>query len=200
VARRVVIIGNGPIEAGLADSIGAADLVIRFNQPPHPPETAGSRTDILFLMNSGKSMQARLADRAFWEQPLLRDAGQVILPYHPSIIARYHPKPNLLSRLKGRKADWTRETTARLGAMGKPVYVLPAAFYEESCADLGIARSDLRKVFPSTGFLGIRYALQNFTAPEWMVEICGFGWTGWKRHDWERERKWVRQRLETAGL
>jgi hypothetical protein len=195
VARAVAIVGNGPLADGLGGRIDASDMVIRFNEPAFQPERSGSRTDILFLMNSGKSMQARLSDPAFQRSPFFAGAGRIILPYHPSIIAKYHPKPNPLSRLKGRKADWTAETLQMCREAGKEVLVLPPEFYEESCAELSIAPAERSRVFPSTGFLGIRYALANFPAPEWRIEIRGFGWTGWKRHDWESEKKWVERHL-----
>jgi hypothetical protein len=198
--KRVVIVGNGLVEGEPGSSIDAADFVIRFNEPPHPPEKIGVKTDILFLMNSGKSMQARLSNPTFLQSPILREAREIILPYHPSVIAKYHGRPNPLSWLKGRRSDWTSKSIEVLGAMGKPVTVLPVAFYEESCADLGIPRAKMRKLFPSTGFLGIRYALENFPPPEWQVEIIGFGWTGWKRHDWEREREWVASQIGQSAL
>ena len=196
IRQSVAIVGNGPVADGVAGQIDAADLVIRFNEPAHAPDQTGTRTDILFLMNSGKSMQARLSNPDFWRSPFMRGARQIILPYHPSIIARYHPKPNLLSRLKGRKADWTAETLQMCKAAGKEVLTLAPEFYEESCEALGITPQKRRAVFPSSGFLGIRYAMLNFPEPQWQIGICGFGWEGWKRHDWQRERQWV----EVSGM
>jgi hypothetical protein len=58
----------------------------------------------------------------------------------------------------------------------------------------------MQKLFPSTGFLGVRYALERFPAPEWGVELRGFNWTGWKRHDWEREKNWVKRKGEEGAL
>lgn len=200
ISKRVSIIGNGPVEAGSGAAIDAADMVIRFNEPWQPPEDIGSRTDILFLVNSGKSMQARLANAQYLESNPFRAAKEIILPYHPSVIARYHRRPNLLSRLKGRRADWTWQTIEALGERGKPVTVLPVSFYEQGCEELGIAPAQMQKLFPSTGFLGIRYALARFPAPEWSIEIRGFSWKGWKRHDWELERNWATRKSHEGVL
>lgn len=189
--RRLAIVGNGPLAAGARDRIETADAVIRFNDPVHSPALAGSRTDILFLVNSGKSMQRRLQDAAFFTSPFFLAAREIILPYDPEVIRKYHPKPNPLSRLKGRRADWTEQSRTKFEQAGKQVSVLPASFYAESCEALGIAEADRRRVFPSTGFLGIRYGRLNFPEPEWSLEIFGFSWEGWKRHDWPAERAWV---------
>jgi hypothetical protein len=125
----------------------------------------------------------------------MQNARQIILPYRPSIIAKYHPRPNLLSRLKGRKSDWTAETLEMCKKAGKEALVLPPDFYEESCAELGISQSDRSRVFPSTGFLGIRYALGELAGSPDEIELYGFCWQGWKRHDWDKEHAWVKAKL-----
>ncbi|MBA3449220.1 MAG: glycosyltransferase family 29 protein [Pseudaminobacter sp.] len=194
-AQRLAIVGNGPVADGLAEQIDASDMVIRFNEPAGGPDRIGIRTDILFLMNSGKSMQARLSTPDFWRSPYFAGASRVILPYHPSIIAKYHPRPNILSRLKGRKADWTAETLEMCGKAGKQAIVLPPEFYEESCEALGIAPAARNRVFPSSGFLGIRYALLELATPPEDIALYGFSWQGWKRHDWGAERAWSEAHL-----
>jgi hypothetical protein len=191
----VAIVGNGPVAEGLAARIDASDMVIRFNEPAGAPERIGTRTDILFVMNSGKSMQRRVSDPAYLASPAFVEAHQIILPYHPSIIARYHPKPNLLSKAKGRKADWTADAIAVFGAAGKPVTVLPTQFYEACCEELGISPDKRTTLFPSTGLIGIRYALYELAAPPDAIGLYGFSWQGWKRHDWQRERAWADARL-----
>jgi hypothetical protein len=197
--KRVVIVGNGPVPPGSADSIEAADAVIRFNNPKQPLEQVGTKTDIIFMMNSGKPMQARLANQGFLNSPVLRNAKEIMLAYHPTVIARYHPKPNPLSWLKGRRTDWTWRIIEVFGELGKSVTILPVTFYEESCDDLGLELAQRYKVFPSTGYLGTRYALDRFPAPEWRIELLGFSWAGWKRHDWAGEEDWMR-RKEQEGL
>lgn len=198
MVKRVVIVGNAPIAENLGQAIDGADIVVRFNEPSQTPEKIGERTDLLFVVNSGKSMQARLQNPEWLTSEFVRQAREIVLPYHPSVIAKYHPRPNLLSRLKGRRADWTYQTIEALGALGKPVTVLSASFYEESCRELGISGKELRRTFPSTGFLGIRYCLERYSGCR--LEICGFGWAGWKRHNWEAERRWVAHRIQEGTI
>lgn len=198
--KRVCIVGNGRVDAGGGAAIDTADLVIRFNAPSQSAADIGSRTDILFLANSSKSMQAWLDEPGLSANRLFPGAKEIVLPYHPSVVAKYHPRPNVLSRLKGRRADWTWQAIAVFGRQGKSVKVLSAAFYEEACDALGLAQEERRNFVPSSGYLAIRYALEHYLAPEWQVELWGFGWTGWKRHPWERERKWAMRQIEEGAL
>jgi len=193
--KQVSVVGNAPLADGDAGRIDASDLVIRFNEPAEGPERIGTRTDILFVMNSGNSMQARLEGRTYVESPVFRAARVIVLPYHPAVIARYHPKPNVLSRIKGRRADWTEKAMSVFGQEGKDVTVLPPQFYEECCEELGIGMENRRRLFPSTGFIGVRYALVKFPTTGFAVHLYGFGWEGWKRHAWDAEREWVAARL-----
>lgn len=84
------------------------------------------------------------------------------------------------------------QTIDLMGHAGKEIRIMPPQFYADGCADLSIAGPRMRKVFPSTGFIGICYVLVNFPASEWNIKLCGFSWRGWKRDDWQYERAWGR--------
>jgi hypothetical protein len=198
--KRIVIVGNGPVEPGLAQTIDSADTVIRFNEANIQPDLTGSKTDILFLMNSGKSMQARLENPAYWQASFVKDAKEIILPYHPSIVRQYHPRPNLLSRLKGRKADWTDETVKKAESLGKHVTVLSAEFYYETCRILDISKDQLSSVFPSSGLLAIRSVIETQKAAPTQIQFCGFSWQGWKRHSWDNEQHWVSEQIRLGKI
>ncbi|MEP7452201.1 glycosyltransferase family 29 protein [Phyllobacterium sp. SB3] len=198
--KRIVIVGNGPVEPGLVHAIDSADIVIRFNEANIRPNLTGNKTDILFLMNSGKSMQARLETPAYWQEPFVQDAKEIILPYHPSIVKRYHPRPNFLSRLKGRKADWTAETLKKIEALGKKATILSAEFYYETCQILEITDAELGSVFPSSGILAIRYVIETLQPELTQIHFCGFSWQGWKRHSWGNEQRWVDKQVQLGKI
>jgi hypothetical protein len=200
MARTVAIIGNGPLPNGLAERIDGCECVIRFNEPPHGVEQAGRRTDLLFLVNSGATMQRRVQDPAYLETAAFEAARRIVLPYHPLIIARYHPKPNPLSRLRGRRADWTAPAIEVFGRADKQVTLLPPQDYDAACAALGIAERERTRLFPSTGFIGLAYAVRRYPPPDWRVKIAGFAWQGWKRHAWEAERAWVEARIAEGSI
>ncbi len=193
--QTIAIVGNGSIPEGHAAEIDDCDIVMRFNESSNGPDRTGTKTDLLFLVNSGKPIQKWLASPQFIASPAFSNAERLVFPYHPTIIARYLPKPNLLSRAKGRRADWTMRAIDQFGRAGKEILILPPDFYEECCDELGISPSDRRRVFPSTGFIGIRYALTLWPTADNRYKLFGFSWEGWKRHSWDVEREWIGARL-----
>lgn len=198
--KKLYIVGNGPITGDISPEIDASDFVVRFNEPKASIGMSGTKTDILFLCNASKPMQRRLEDPNFFTSAIMRDAEQVILAYHPIIIERYFPRPNFLSRLKGRREDWTLPTIMALGGIGKTSIVFPASFYMEGCQELGLPESKMASVFPSTGYFGIFYILRHFSAADWAMSLCGFSWEGWKRHAWADERQWVEDKVRQGIL
>jgi hypothetical protein len=198
--KTIFIVGNGPIKNDLSDMVDQSDLVVRFNEPKLSKEFSGTRTDLLFVCNSGKPMQRRLSDPAYFNSPIVQGASQVVFAYHPQIIAEYFRQPHLLSRLKGRRGDWTLQAIDAFGAAGKAILLLPPHFYRDGCDVLGIPEAKRREIFPSTGYFGLTYILQNFDPAEWMIVLCGFTWEGWKRHAWGDERQWVMDKVEQGIL
>lgn len=193
--KTAVIIGNGKLHHDLSRIVDDADFVMRFNAPNLSGGMSGTRTDMLMLAASSKAMQRRLVDPAFLESAAFKAVKEVVLVYHPGIIRKYHPRPNILSRMKGRRADWTMQAIELIGSAGKEIRIMPPQFYLDGCAALGVSGPRMREVFPSTGFLGICHVLSKFPAGEWDVKLCGFSWEGWKRHAWQDERRWVEDQI-----
>lgn len=198
--KTLVVVGNAPLPLSRAEEIDAADYVVRFNEPQAPTGMIGTRTDLLILATTNKPMQLRLQEAGFLQNPIFLAAKEIMLAYHPSIISAYHPKPNVLSRLKGRRADWTVETIDVLGRAGKEIRVMPPQFYLDGCRELGLSERDMEKIFPSTGFLGIRYMLEKYPSESWDIKLCGFTWQGWKRHKWDSEKDWVDRQIASGRL
>lgn len=196
--KQLFIVGNGDLSRDLSAEIDAAQFVLRFNEPRLGMR--GTRTDLLMMANSSKQMQARLQDPAFLRSPFLLAASEIMLVHHPLIIRKYCVQPNILSRLKGRRADWTWAAVNILGAAGKEVRIMPPQFYIDGCIELGIPDEKMNDVFPSTGYLGIRYILKNFSGKEWDIKLCGFSWEGWKRHAWANEQRWVKAKMKKGLL
>ena len=182
--KTIFVVGNGLINDNLSEVIDQSDIVVRFNEPKSSLGKSGVKTDILFVCNSGKPMQRRLSNDAYFSSAIVREASQVIFAYHPQIIAAYFRHPNFLSRLKGRRSDWTLRAVDAFGTVGKSVMILPPQFYENGCAILGVPEAARREVFPSTGYFGLTYVLQNFDPSQWKIMLCGFSWEGWRRHPW----------------
>lgn len=198
--RRLFIVGNGLLPFDMSERVDASDHVIRFNEPKQSIGLSGTRTDWLFVCNTGDPMRRRLRAPGYPSSPFVQNADLVFLVYHPTIVRKYFIKPNILSRLKGKRTDWTQATLDMFAEAGKTVALLPPDNYKAGCAELGLSAPLLTSVFPSTGYFGIRYTLERLPAAEWDVEIAGFSWQGWKRHAWGNEREWVAQKAKERNI
>lgn len=195
--KTVVLVGNAPLRSDFSQKIDEADYVVRFNEPKQSIGMSGTKTDLLMVATTSKPMQKRLQESEFVQSPIFQAAQEIMLPYHPSIVEKYHPKPNIFSRLKGRRADWTHQTVDVIG-LYKNIRIMSPQFYIQACEDLDIPEQNMKKQFPSTGFLGIWHMLQTHNTDKWNIRICGFTWEGWKRHAWDAERQWIEKKI-TAG-
>lgn len=201
MAGRIVIVGNGPLSRDFTQSVDSADFVLRFNEPKASIGLSGTRTDLLMINNTGKPMQRRLDSADYFKSPLVQAAREIMFPYHPITIRNWMIKPNPLSRLiNRRRADWTLPALERFGEEGKPVHIMPPAFYVASCAEIGIPGDRMGKLFPSTGYLGLRHIFQRFADRDWSAEIIGFSFEGWSKHSWANERGWVEARISEGRL
>ena len=198
--KTAIIVGNGRLGHDISSYVDGAQFVMRFNEPNLAAGLSGKRTDMIMLAASSKILYRRLLAPDFMDNAALKATQIFMLAYHPYIIRKYHPRPNVFQRLQGRRGDWTMQAIELLGRAGKEIRIMPPQTYTDGCNELGIAGRRMRKVFPSTGFLGIRYALSRFPASEWDVSLCGFSWEGWKRHDWQSERAWVENKIADHRL
>lgn len=198
--KTVTIVGNGPLPRDLSQDVDAADFVLRFNEPKTSACMSGTRTDLLMFATSSKQAWQTLSNTDFLNSDVFQQTKEVMFAFHPHIIHEFHPQPNILSRLKGRRADATMQTIEVFGGAGKPIRIMPPQFYLEGCKALGIPESKMHGLFPSTGFFGIWYILQGFSSELWDIKLCGFSWEGWKRHAWADERQWVQDKIDAGQL
>lgn len=198
--KTLFIVGNGPVGRDMSAEIDSADLVIRFNEPRVSLGMTGTKTDMLMLATSSKQMEEWIKNPNFINSEIVHNTPEVLFAFHPSIIKRFHHHPNFLSRLKGRRADWTNEAIDYFGRAGKKIRIMPSQDYFSVCDELGIGADRMKEVFPSTGFFGIWLALRKYSLPDWDIKICGFSWEGWKRHDWAAERKWIEEKIASGAL
>lgn len=200
--KKLFVVGNGVLLEDMSERVDASDAVLRFNEPKASIGMSGTKTTWLFVCNTGKPMKRRLDNPSYPTSPIVQAAELVILASHPIAVEKYAPKLSLLARIKGRRAEWTWACINMFGNAGKMVAVMPVSDYEDGCRELGLEPSLLLKIrtFPSTGYFGIRYALQQCPADEWDVEIAGFSWQGWQRHAWADERSWLERKVAERNI
>lgn len=126
--KTAIIIGNGKLESAFSGVVDDAQFVVRFNKPNLADDMSGSRKDMLMLAASGKVLHRRMIDPDFLENAALKSAQVPMLAYHPEVIRKYHPRPNIFQRLGGRRADWTMQTIDLIGHAGKEISIMPPQF------------------------------------------------------------------------
>ncbi|PWW02077.1 hypothetical protein DFR52_102744 [Hoeflea marina] len=189
--KTVAIVGNGPLEEADKRFVGAADIVTRFNLVPREHLALSDRTDEHFLSCSSKQVGDYLAAGSYESDPCFRNAGRIVLPYHPGIIAACMPQPSWLSRLKGRRADWTSVCERAAARFGKQLVILTEEDYRSACRALGIG-GEGRDFYPSSGYLAVMRALKIYQPSMHRIHLLGFGFQGWKRHPWPAEEAAIR--------
>jgi hypothetical protein len=190
----IAIVGNGPLSPTDRASIAKARRIVRFNLTPNLSEEPEARTDELFLSCSSKQIGDFLSRGRYLSDKAFGQASRIVLPYHPNIIRQYMKPPSLLSRLKGRRADWTNYCLDIADDEGKYAEILPEDLYHEACGALEIDPT-AKEFFPSSGLLAVLRELQH---PSHEIHLYGFGFVGWKRHRWEQEKSTI-TKFENAG-
>ena len=191
------IVGNGPLSPDDRVAIATADRIIRFNLTPNLNSEADAKTTELFLSCSSKQIGDFLSKDQYRSDHAFQKATRIVSPYHPEIIQKYMRPPSILSRLKGRQADWSQDCLKIANKEGKEAEILPAELYLDACKRLGID-PDTKEFFPSSGCLAILRELRRQQHGESELHIFGFGYVGWKGHLWTAEKALVAA-LENKG-
>lgn len=197
VSTMIAIVGNGALSQADVDSIRAFEHVVRFNLTPNIHSASEARTTELFLSASSKQIGQYLRKSEYSTDPAFQSASKIIIPYSSDIIRRCMRPPNILSRLKGRRLDWTplcREVSQK---SGKDLEIISTTEYYKACFSLNI-KGTWRDFIPSSGFLAVQRALAR-TENSAAVHVFGFGFEGWKRHYWIGEKDQL-QEAAKAGL
>lgn len=190
MGRTVMIVGNGEIGEGLADTIDAADLVMRFNDC-RSVGAGGGRTDIVTVCNTGRPGKAMTegaswaCNKAVWLASsiwCIRDPAK-FKAMKPAIL-RDHPElDDFCDDYTDGFADY-----ARLNS--KDFHIVPGATHEATDRALA-AYGPAPYVVPSTGAVAIAEFIAHYRKPDDEIFLAGFGHQGWEGHPWMAEKAWV---------
>ena len=198
--RYTVLIGNAPSggngREGAAARLPGAEAVVRINAAEGFGARHGTRTTHLFLVNCGGSMAERLGDSGFTDTPVVRAAGEVILPIAPETDDLRDPPVPAAERAAPDARNYAEEATRRLEAAGNAVRVLPPSVFTAAVAAAGHDRFTPDTPPPSTGLIALVWLLGAF--PACRVHAFGFGFEGWSGHAWDGERAFF-ARQEALG-
>lgn len=199
MSRRIVIVGNGLIPEGMAETIDSADLVIRFNGC-RSAGRGGWKTDVVAACNTGRPALEMLAGGRWKASETVRQAKEFwcvrtaeIFAAMRAPLARSHPD------LDDFCDDYTVgfETFARVA--GRQLRVVPAGLHRTVDAELS-AFDPPPYVVPSSGVVVIAHVLANVAAQGDRVSLAGFGHEGWQWHPFAAERRWVDAHVAAGRL
>ncbi|MGL3605019.1 hypothetical protein ACSV9I_00745 [Rhizobium sp. G187] len=187
----ILLIGNGKLPGNARALIESADIVCRFNLPPREHEEFGYKTSVLYLATTAKQIGREIVSGRLAGNRFFQEAREIVFPYNPEVAARYLKRPNWLSLLKGRRADWSGDCAKICLSSGKSLRAVSTQNYEDICKALGIDVS-AKNLFPSSGVLALFDVLNAGTEVRVPVHMIGFGFAGWKRHAWAMEEAYVK--------
>ena len=195
--RRIAIVGNGSIRDGVAATIDAADIVVRFNGC-RSAGPGGRKTDVVAVCNTGRPALEMLAGGGWKASDTVRQASEIwcvrtsaMFTAMRAPLAESHPD------LDDFCDDYTLGFEVFAHATGKGLKVIPASVHH--ALDAALAAYDPPPyVVPSSGLIVIAHVLENVANEDDTVSIAGFGHEGWQWHPFAAERRWVNA-LSVAG-
>ena len=199
MARRIMIVGNGDIGEGLAETIDAADLVMRFNDC-RSVGAGGGRTDIVTVCNTGRPGKAMTESAGWANNKSVRLASSIWCIRDPEKFERM--KPGILRdrpELDDFCDDYTDAFADYARQNGKNFHVVPGATHEALDCDLA-AHGPEPYVVPSTGAVAISEFITHHRQSGDEIFLAGFGHQGWDGHPWTAERTWVETLVREGHL
>lgn len=198
-ARQIMIVGNGPVHEGAAPLIDAADLVIRFNGSRNFG-SAGRKTDIIAVCNTGRPGAAMLADPAWRDSEAVSRTAEIWSVRDPDKFADL--KPHLAishPELDDFCDDYTDGFEAFATAKGKRHRIISRAVHE--ALDKTLMALDAEPyVVPSSGMVVIQALLLDPAHAKDTILLAGFGHSGWDGHPFEAERRLVDQHIASGRI
>lgn len=188
--RVIMIVGNGDVPEGVAATIDAADLVVRFNDCRSVGK-GGGRTDIVAVCNTGRPALAMLGGGRWKTSAPVRQAREIWsvraatrFAAMRAALAATHPD------LDDFCDDYTDGFESFARATARKHRVIEAETHDRLERDL--ARfSPSPFVAPSSGLVVIADILSGFASSEDHVVLAGFGHVGWQWHPFAAERRYV---------
>lgn len=189
-ARQIMIVGNGSVDAGAAPLIDAADLVIRFNGSRNFG-TAGRKTDIIAVCNTGRPGAQMLADPAWRNSEAVSRTAEIWSVRDPDKFADLKPQLAVSHpELDDFCDDYTDGFATFATANGKGHRIIHRNVHETLDASL-LALGAEPYVVPSSGMVVIEALLSDPDHAEDTIILAGFGHSGWDGHPFNAERRLV---------
>lgn len=184
--KKIVIIGNAKIKKDYSILINNADIVVRFNDAGnYYSGLVGSKTDVLCIANISHPGRRFSKYKIIKKLPFIDQVKTIWFPYFSSHKAsQFWLKPITKSILK--QTNYCDLIIKRNCLFDKNVLHFGKQNYDSACNNLNIA--NLNNLVPSSGYLAIKYILDNYSVNDFEIIIIGFTFSGCACHFWDKEK------------
>jgi hypothetical protein len=186
--KTIIIIGNGKVDTDYSALVEASDFVVRFNQANYYNQNNGVKTDALCITNTGAPARQFAKYKTLNNLPFIKNVKQIWFPrpasYYP---AQFWFKP--FDRETFERANYERHIISRNDLSNKEIVRFTQELHKAACEDLAITPESA--YIPSTGYLGLKYVLQQHPYQKAKIILIGFGFSGNNIHHWENEKNAV---------
>ena len=190
MGRRIMVVGNGQIEAGKGNRIDEADLVVRFNDC-RSFGAGGVKTSIVAVCNTGRPGKRMLEEKDWRENRAVLEADAIWGVRDPEkfsamrgVLATTHPE------LDDFCDDYTDGFIEFCRSSDKQFHGISAATYDQ-VDDMLAQYQPVPYVTPSSGAIVVAELLNNHCQNDDEVTIAGFSHEGWEWHPWQAEKAWM---------
>ena len=192
-----MIVGNGEVGEGGAETIDAADFVIRFNEC-RSYGAGGTRTDVVAVCNTGRPGKAMIGSESWRTHPGTVDASEIWSVRDPEKFAAMRaPLAVSHPELDDFCDDYTSQFNDFCVQTGKLHRVVDKQIHEGVDRALSTF-SPAPYVVPSSGMIVIGEVLDRF--PDDEVTLAGFGHVGWEWHPFAAEKQLVDSYIAAGRL
>ena len=202
MGQRIMIVGNGDVPEGSAARIDAADRVIRFNECRNFG-SAGSRTDVVAVCNTGRPARAMLSG-VWLDSPPVSACSEIWSVRDPEKFGEMRP---LLAASHPELADFCDDYTAGFAELaelrGKRHHIVSRDTHEAVERAL-MAYEPAPYVSPSSGMIVLAQVLADVLADpggeQDQIFLAGFTHEGWNGHPFAAERRLIEAHVASGKL
>lgn len=187
------LVGNGPVDPSAAAFIDKADFVVRFNRCAGLHGVTGSKTDRLYLCNTGRTA-TRWTEGDF-ARIIHRPDLDVVLSYPP--VSWRRTAACLVMGKRGTSLDSSAKIAKKLRQYGITPRRTDVSAYDDLRQTLidTIRHVQSGRVHPlwqpSSGCVALHDTLRDSSLMHHDVHLVGFGFSGGKLHPWIAERAYA---------
>jgi hypothetical protein len=184
--KRIVIVGNAKLTEDYSALVDEADMVVRFNDARYyGTGFAGNKTDVLCIANMEHPGRKVAKYKTIKKLAFINQVKAIWFPHFSEFKpAQCWIKP--ISRARFKQTNYCDWILARNDLTDKNIIHFGSSHYLSACKDLNITETS--NLEPSSGYLAIKYIIENYPTDSYEITLFGFTFSGSNSHAWNEEK------------